>query len=226
MGKQRLKEEGWALGFSQHSLSLVKAELNPVALILPFLGDALKFHSGLSMNQNLLWASAVRKQDKQTSHLHIFRHHFLMCDQWSCVHTGPPSHPKAHNPHLNKQGIPFGFTGLFLYIQKTFIFKFYLLFIWLSLVLVMWDLVPWPGRIWYIHTMDYWDFPGGANGKEPTCQCRRHKRRGFDPWVRKISWRKARQPTPGFLPGESPWTEDPGELQSIGSHRMGHSWVP
>ena len=29
-------------------------------------------------------------------------------------------------------------------------------------------------------------FPGGASGKEPTCQCRRHKRRGFDPWVKKI----------------------------------------
>ena len=25
----------------------------------------------------------------------------------------------------------------------------------------------------------------------------------FDPWVRKIPWRRARQPTPGSLPGES-----------------------
>ena len=25
--------------------------------------------------------------------------------------------------------------------------------------------------------------PGGASGKEPTYQCRRHKRCGFDPWV-------------------------------------------
>ena len=29
-------------------------------------------------------------------------------------------------------------------------------------------------------------FPSGASGKEPTCQCRRHKRRGFEPWVGKI----------------------------------------
>ena len=29
------------------------------------------------------------------------------------------------------------------------------------------------------------------------------KRRGFDPWVRKIPWRRAGQPTPVFLPGES-----------------------
>ena len=46
-------------------------------------------------------------------------------------------------------------------------------------------------------------FPGGANGKEPACQCRRHKRHGFNPWVRKIPWRRAWQPTPVFLLGES-----------------------
>ena len=46
-------------------------------------------------------------------------------------------------------------------------------------------------------------FPGGANGKEPTCQCRRYKRLRFDPWVGKIPWRRAWQPTPVFLPGES-----------------------
>ena len=34
-------------------------------------------------------------------------------------------------------------------------------------------------------------------------QCRRHRRRGFGSWVRKISWRKAWQPTPIFLSGES-----------------------
>ena len=44
--------------------------------------------------------------------------------------------------------------------------------------------------------------PGGASGKEPTCQCRRCKRHGFNPWVRKIPWKRARQPTPVFLPGE------------------------
>ena len=46
-------------------------------------------------------------------------------------------------------------------------------------------------------------FPGGASGKELTWQCRRPKRRGFDPWVRKIPWRRARQPILVFLPGES-----------------------
>ena len=45
-------------------------------------------------------------------------------------------------------------------------------------------------------------FPSGASGKEPACQCRRCKRHGFDPWVGKIPWRRAQQPTPVFLPGE------------------------
>ena len=46
-------------------------------------------------------------------------------------------------------------------------------------------------------------FPGGVSGKKPACQCRRHKRHGFDAWVEKICWRRALQPTPVFLPGES-----------------------
>ena len=36
-------------------------------------------------------------------------------------------------------------------------------------------------------------------GKEPTCQCRRLKRHGFNPWVRKIPWRRAWQPTLVYL---------------------------
>ena len=51
------------------------------------------------------------------------------------------------------------------------------------------------------------------------------KRRGFDPWVGKIPWRKAWQLTPVFLPGEPPWTKDPGGLQwSIGLQRVRHDW--
>ena len=37
------------------------------------------------------------------------------------------------------------------------------------------------------------------SGKEPVCQCRRCKRRGFDPWIRKIPWRRKWQPAPVFL---------------------------
>ena len=39
-------------------------------------------------------------------------------------------------------------------------------------------------------------FPGGASGKEPVCQCRRHKRHRFSPWIGKIPWSRKWQPTP------------------------------
>ena len=41
--------------------------------------------------------------------------------------------------------------------------------------------------------------------------------------VRKIPWRRAGQPTPVSLPGESPSTEEPGRLQSIALQRVEHS---
>ena len=50
------------------------------------------------------------------------------------------------------------------------------------------------------------------------------KRCRFDPWVGKIPWRRAWQPTPVFLPGESPWTEELGGLQSMGLHRVRLDW--
>ena len=36
-----------------------------------------------------------------------------------------------------------------------------------------------------------------------------------------VPWTRAWQPTPVFLPGESPWTEEPGGLQSIASQKVG-----
>ena len=47
------------------------------------------------------------------------------------------------------------------------------------------------------------DFPGGASGKKPAWQHKRHKRCGFDPRVGKMPWRRKWQPTPAFMPGES-----------------------
>ena len=54
-----------------------------------------------------------------------------------------------------------------------------------------------------------WVFCAGSYGKERICQ--QSERPGFDPWVRKIPWRRALQPTPLFLTGSrnlacySPW---------------------
>ena len=39
---------------------------------------------------------------------------------------------------------------------------------------------------------------------------------------REDPWRRAGQPTPVFLSGEFPWTEEPGRLQSMGSQRVRH----
>ena len=48
------------------------------------------------------------------------------------------------------------------------------------------------------------------------------RRLGFDPGIKKIPWRRAWQHTPVFLPGESPWTEEPGVLQLMRSQRVRH----
>ena len=49
----------------------------------------------------------------------------------------------------------------------------------------------------------------------------------WDTWVRSLGlgrfpWRRESQFTPVVLPGESPWTEEPGGLQSMGSQRVTH----
>ena len=59
-------------------------------------------------------------------------------------------------------------------------------------------------------------FPGGSDDKESSCNA------GDLGSIGKIPWRRARQPTPVFLPGESPWSKDPGRLQSMGSQRVEH----
>ena len=59
------------------------------------------------------------------------------------------------------------------------------------------------------------------SSKESTCQFRR---RGFNPWVRKIPWWRRWQPTPSFLPGKSQ-----GQRSLVGysprGHRVGHDWA-
>ena len=59
--------------------------------------------------------------------------------------------------------------------------------------------------------------------KEPACQCRRHKTPAFNPWVRKIPWRRAWQPTSVFLPGK-PHGQRSLMDYSLEGHRVGHDW--
>ena len=58
-----------------------------------------------------------------------------------------------------------------------------------------------------------------TQGKESTCQYRRRRKLWFNPWVRKISWRRKWELTSVFLPGKpygqrslegySPWGPSP-----------------
>ena len=64
----------------------------------------------------------------------------------------------------------------------------------------MWEML---NTCWLLLYYLYQAFPGGSSGKEPACQCRRRKKCRFDPWVKKIPWRRAWQPTLVFLPGIS-----------------------
>ena len=54
-------------------------------------------------------------------------------------------------------------------------------------------------------------FPGGASGNKSACQCRRHKRHGFDPWAGKIPWKGNGSPLQ-YSFWRIPRTEEPGGL--------------
>ena len=64
----------------------------------------------------------------------------------------------------------------------------------------------------------------GASGKEPSCQCRRHKRHRFDSCLGKIPWRRKWQPTPVFSPGESHGQMSLEGYSPWGRIRAGHDW--
>ena len=58
-------------------------------------------------------------------------------------------------------------------------------------------------------------FPRWHTGKQIACQCRKHKRHGFNSWVGKMPWKRKWQPALVVLPGKS---LEKGTWQAIG-HR-------
>ena len=69
------------------------------------------------------------------------------------------------------------------------------------------------------------DSPGGASGEEPACCCRRCKRCGFNPWVRKIPLEEGIATHCSILAWRIPWTEKLGRLWSIEPQRaQRHNW--
>ena len=63
------------------------------------------------------------------------------------------------------------------------------------------------------------DFLGGSDGKNSTCNAR-----GLSliPGLGRSPGEGHGNSIPVFLPGESPCTDEPGRLQSIGSQGVGH----
>ena len=95
-----------------------------------------------------------------------------------------------------------------------------------------------PGRLWSMVSQrvrhdwatstftlksDISGFPGGASGKEPSCQCRRQKT-----WIQSLGQEdpleEGMATHSSILTCRIQWTEEPGGLQSIGSQKVGHDW--
>ena len=53
----------------------------------------------------------------------------------------------------------------------------------------------------FVFYSQHW-LPGWLSGEESICQCRNLKRCRFNPWVRKIPWKRKWQPASVFLPGK------------------------
>ena len=64
--------------------------------------------------------------------------------------------------------------------------------------------------------------PRASQVSQWACQGRRC---WFNPWVRKIPWRRKGQPTPVFLPGKSHRQKSGAGLQPLGPQTVGHNWV-
>ena len=66
-------------------------------------------------------------------------------------------------------------------------------------------------------------FPGGSVVKNPPANARRLRGHGFDPWVKKILWRRKWQPTPVFLPRKSHGQGTLAGYSPWGCKRVGHN---
>ena len=118
------------------------------------------------------------------------------------------------------------FLRLLISISYTSVYFFYIcrlsfsdhhkIVLWLANTLSIYSTLHLYGGSWWL------------SGKESICQCKRCGRCGFDPWVRKVPWRRKWQPTPEFLLKKKkkiPWTVEPGGQHTVGLQRVGHDWM-
>ena len=80
----------------------------------------------------------------------------------------------------------------------------------------LWEWVPTRSCINTLRTLTLTDFPGGTSSKEHACQCRSAKKRGFE--SQEDPLQKGMAIHSSVLICRIPWTEEPGGLQSVGSH--------
>ena len=71
------------------------------------------------------------------------------------------------------------------------------------------------------HPYDPRGFLSSSSCKEPTCHCKKLKRRGFNPWVGGFPLEEGMATHSSILAWRTPWTEEPGGLQPTGSQRVG-----
>ena len=68
---------------------------------------------------------------------------------------------------------------------------------------------------------DLLGFPGGSDGEESTCNL-------WETWVQSLGLEdpleEGMETHSSILAWRISWTEEPGGLQSMGSHRVGHDW--
>ena len=79
---------------------------------------------------------------------------------------------------------------------------------------------------WYFKSFTVrkqYDFPGGTNGQEPAYQCRRHRDMDLIPGM-EDTLGECMETCSSVLALRIPWTEEPGGLQPIESHGVGHDW--
>ena len=68
--------------------------------------------------------------------------------------------------------------------------------------------------------------PGDSGGIEPICQFRTHRRLGIKVWSlgQEDRLEEGKTTHSSIVAWSIPWAENPGGLQSIGMHWVGHAW--
>ena len=135
--------------------------------------------------------------------------YFGWCWIWSKIlHEGDPcSIPGSVRAHGGKKGNPLQYSCLENSMDRG---------AWQSTVHGVTKSWTWLKRL-------ILSLPGGSVGKEFICSAGDAGDMGMI-LGRDDPWKKAWQPTPVFLPGESHGQKDPGRLQSTRLQRVGHDW--